>query len=268
MMFMMEKEAKKIFTRDLLTAVFAFVFVVVFPTSWFFSNPNVARIFAWVLRSIFCLFVLWLDHRGKWQIFRGEKGRFQVAFLLPFLLGCFSNFLYAFLARMIPSSESFRWALLGWSILDSFFVVLSEEMLFRGFLFKYSVRVLDTRSKPFFTAFVMATAFALFHLINLLSGNFVTTLVQVAYAWVLGFVLTTVLLWTRSLLYPILGHLLFNLANQTFFTAIYDGNRSFNFYLFSVSLSVLLLVYAAFLLRKLKASSKQKHYVTKNMDIR
>ncbi len=267
-MFVMEKEVKTRFTRDLLTAIFAFVFVVVFPTNWLFSDSHIAYVFSWILRSLFCLFVLWLDHRGKWQIFQWEKGRFQVAFLLPFLLGCFSNFLYAFVARMIPSSESFRWALLGWSIGNSFFVVLSEEMLFRGFLFKYSVQVLDTKSKPFFTAIVLATAFALFHLINLLSGNVVATLVQVAYAWVLGFLLTTVLLWTRSLLYPILGHLLFNLANQTFFTAIYDGNRGFNFYLFSMGLSVVLLVYAAFLLRKPKAPSKQKQYVTKNMDTR
>ncbi len=267
MMFVMEKTAKRAYTRDLLAAFFAFLLVTTVPVDRLFTNAILAQVFSWFLRFLFCVFMFWLDRREKWHAFQKEKGAFPLVYVLPFLFGCFSNFLFAFLSQMNRTSTPVQWGPLGLSIVNVFWVVLCEELFFRGILINYVGRVLLTKEKPLWTVVITATAFSLVHLINLFSGNITGTLVQVAYAWVLGAVLATVRLWTGSMIFPLLGHLLFNLMNQTFFGIIYDGQTGILFYLFSFTLSVLLLVYAAMLIKKLRVAENRVDHASEHLDI-
>ncbi len=267
MIFVMEKMAKRAYIRDLLASLFAFLLVTTMPVDGLFTNAILAHVFSWFLRFLFCVFVFWLDRRGNWHAFQKESRFFPLAYLVPFLIGCFSNFLFAFLSQMNRTSTPIEWGPLGLSVGNVFWVVLCEELFFRGILINFVGRVLLTKEKPLWTVAITATAFALVHLVNLFSGNITGTLVQVAYTWVLGAVLATVRLWTRSVIFPLLGHFLFNLFNQTFFEAIYDGATGLLFYLFSFALSVLLLVYAAILLKKLKVVENRVNHASEHLDI-
>jgi membrane protease YdiL (CAAX protease family) len=123
----------------------------------------------------------WWENVGFTSIKKGG-----VKFLLPILL-----IILILLNLAWVQDESHKWflgfdsplqllTLLGVMLLLGFV----EEGIFRGVLF-YG---LSTRLTPFFTVFISALIFGLFHFVNLFTGaEFATTVFQVIHAFAMGF---------------------------------------------------------------------------------
>jgi len=83
------------------------------------------------------------------------------------------------------------------------FVGFVEELIFRGFLFRAMLK--DSNAKT--AVIVSSITFGAGHIVNLLSGHEITeTLIQMAFAIVMGFVFTMVYYKGGSLLPGILAH--------------------------------------------------------------
>lgn len=81
-----------------------------------------------------------------------------------------------------------------------------EEVIFRGLLFK------ALSKDNIKTAIVVSSVtFGVGHIINLLSGaDFISTLIQICHACIIGYIFTLIYIRTKSLVFCIIAHSLFN----------------------------------------------------------
>lgn len=96
-------------------------------------------------------------------------------------------------------------------VLSMFLVGFLEEMIFRGFLFG-AMKKDGVKS----AIIVSSVTFGIGHIINLINGSgaeLLPNILQVIYAIAIGFTFVTIYYKTKSLLYCILTHSLFNAAS-------------------------------------------------------
>ncbi len=142
--------------------------------------------------------------------------------LLPFLLPCFSNLIYA-LGYSVPKANSVDIGLLFSNIFLALVSVIIEEMIFRYYLvFLFSSLFQKKKYKIGLTIFFSALCFSLLHVINFTSGNYLGTLFQIGYTFFLGIILGYFACEIENIYLPIIGHFLFNLINMILFNSLFN----------------------------------------------
>ena len=124
---------------------------------------------------------------------------------------------------------------LGWFIFILMLIPgIWEEVAFRGVLFQLNLRKYSITT----TLILTSVLFGLAHFNNLISGrSLVSTIFQVIYAILLGFLFGYMYLKTNSLLPSILTHYLINTVGTLFSNAIFPDILSYSlFIIFGVGL--------------------------------
>lgn len=163
----------------------------------------------------------------------------DIALLIPLLLPCFSNLIYANVYQ-VPKVTNLNIGLLFASTFMSLVSVIVEEMIFRYFLIFFFFSLFEKKKyKTDLTIFFSALMFSLMHVINFTSGNYLGTGLQIAYTFFLGIIIGYFACKLENIYLPIVGHFLFNLFNQILFTNLYSMTEySFTYICLSVAFGV------------------------------
>lgn len=170
-----------------------------FETAWL--NYAVQSGVGLVILGILLLFARKHDLFAEWGFTGVKTSVKRMLFYIPMFLACTENLWLGFGRR----EETPLATALGILAIGVIGPVL-EELILRSILFQAIARK-NTRQAFWFAAL----SFGMGHLVNLIYGRDVAaTLVQVVYACCVGFCFTAVLYTGKSLLPPVLGHILFN----------------------------------------------------------
>lgn len=158
-----------------------------------------------LLTAIFIL----LD--GK-RYFTQRSGIRQLVWCIPCLFVALANFPYSALIGGAATVE--RADLIWLFIIKCLAIAVMEEVLFRGLIQKYLYDFFGQKKYgALLTAAVTAIIFALFHLINLFNGaNIGSTLLQVGYSFLIGAMLSAVIIRTENIYICIAIHCLFDIG--------------------------------------------------------
>lgn len=170
----------------------------------------------------------------------------DIVLLVPLLLPCFSNLIYA-VAYQVPKATNFDVGYLFSAIFLSLVSVIVEEMIFRYFLiFFFSSLFEKKKYRSYLVIFFSALSFSLMHVINFTSGNYLGTGLQIVYTFFLGIILGYFAYKLENIYLPIVGHFLFNLFNLILFTNIYNMEEySLTYICLSIAFGVFSIAYFA-----------------------
>jgi len=117
-----------------------------------------------------------------------------------------------------------------------------EEIIFRGFLFR-----MMEKDNVKTAILVSAITFGIGHIVNLLNGAaFVPTFMQICYATAVGFLFVIIFYKSKSLVPCIITHCLVNALS------VFNGESERMFYISSAFLIVVPVVYAIYIIRRMK----------------
>jgi len=117
-----------------------------------------------------------------------------------------------------------------------------EEIIFRGFLFK-----MMEKENVKIAIIVNAITFGIGHIINLLNGaEFIPTLMQICYAFSIGYLFVIMFYKSKSLIPCIITHSLMNALS------VFNIENSMSLYIVPVFLIVVPLIYATYINRTVK----------------
>ena len=122
----------------------------------------------------------------------------------------FVNFPYSAIIKGTVSID--RGDLLGLYSLYVLGIALIEELVFRGSIFiLISDLFRNNRHRPFFTVLISALIFSLFHITNLFVGADIgSTLLQCLYTFLIGAMLSMVMLKSHNIWLCVLIHFIFD----------------------------------------------------------
>lgn len=129
---------------------------------------------------------------------------------LPCFMVAFVNFPYS--ALISGTASIIRMDLMGLYILYIFGIALIEELVFRGtLLLLIADLVRNKRHRYFLTVLFSALVFSLFHLTNIFVGaDILSTLLQSLYTFLIGAMLSMVMIKSRNVWLCVLIHAIFD----------------------------------------------------------
>ena len=139
---------------------------------------------------------------------------------------------------------------------------VSEEIFFRGLLQTYLSGVFkNSRIGIMLTVIVTAAAFALWHLFNAFTSSLGSVLYQVSYTFLLGGMLSALMLMTKDIWLGVIFHTLFDFGGHIVNTLGHGAFQDTVFWILTYSVGILCGVYIVFnLIRlQLKARSENKN---------
>ena len=167
----------------------------------FISRIGIAQLFCWLLYLF----------GGKDIIFCGKKAFMGIIWSLPCFMVAFVNFPYsAIINRTVTIDRS---DLIGLFALYIIGIALLEEVVFRGVLFVMARDYFkNKRHAPIWITLVSALIFSLFHLTNLISPSpdVPGTLLQCLYTFLIGAMLTVVMLKLKNIYLCFVIHAIFD----------------------------------------------------------
>ncbi len=181
----------------------------------FISRFGLSILFVWLL-YLFC---------GRDFLLFNKRFFLSLAWSLPCFMVALVNFPYS---GFITGAVTFvRADLIGLYILYVFGISLMEELVFRGVLlvlikdiFKYH------RHAPIMIVAVSALIFSLFHLTNLFRGGGIgDVLLQCLYTFLIGAMLSTLMLKLNNIWLCVLIHGIFNFGGMLVQEGIVSGNN-------------------------------------------
>ena len=166
----------------------------------FISRCGLGLLFIWLL---------YLSSGRKFLIFDRSFVK-ALVWSLPCFMVAFVNFPFAALIRGTASIT--RIDLMGLYILYIFGISLIEELVFRGTLLLLIFDLLrNSKHRPLLTVLFSSLVFALFHLTNLFVGADIGyTLLQCVYTFLIGAMLSMVMLKSHNVWLCILIHAIFD----------------------------------------------------------
>lgn len=181
------------------------------------------------------LLVLWIkkhDLFSKYGLSKVKLDYKKYLYFIPLALICTVNFWHG-----INIKVSFEEIVLF--ILSMLAVGITEEIIFRGFLFRALCKE-GIKTAVLFSSIT----FGLGHIINLLNGaEFASTLLQICCAIVIGFLFTVIFYKSGSLYPPIIAHALLNSLS------VFAKEQGFQI-IISVIVIVIALAYSWMILKK------------------
>lgn len=235
--------------NNLFTLLYSLGFylaVLMIPYDMFSSSEHVILLIK-ILALLAYLVFLFYD------LFYKKNINFKATHLiyLPLLIGCFSNFFS--LPFVNFSTCEVDGILLFEAIIFTIIQAISEEIIFRHVAFNLFEGVFkNSKYNLSLTILCSSALFGLMHFINAFGNNILLVLEQVGYTFVLGIVLGIIKGKDYNLVFPILGHALFNIINNVIFTSLFKIEVNIAYYIISVIVILLVLGYtiSIFLLRK------------------
>ena len=181
----------------------------------FISRFGLSLLFAWLL---------YMFGGRDFLIFRKEFF-ISLAWSLPCFMVAFVNFPYSALAT--GAVTFVRRDLVGLYILYILGICLMEELVFRGVLLILIKDIFrNSRHAPILVVVVSAAVFSLFHLTNLFwSADIGAVLLQCVYTFLIGAMLTTLMLKLNNIWLCVLIHGIFNFGGMLLQEGIVSGNN-------------------------------------------
>ncbi|MBR2496348.1 MAG: CPBP family intramembrane metalloprotease [Clostridia bacterium] len=222
--------------------LFAILWIVIYVVSMSIAdglsqNVGIEKSITVVVSLILSSFLLvWIKKSGLSGKYGLVKGKFPP-----------KTYLY-FLPLVIIVSVNFWGGInVHLSLIESVFYVISmlcvgllEEIIFRGFLFKYLCK--DNLTVAII---VSSITFGIGHIVNLLSGaDVLLTFLQIIYATCAGFLFTVIFYKSGSMLPCIITHSLINATS----VIVFESNMTLSI-ITAVVLSVVSLVYALWIIK-------------------
>lgn len=199
-----------------------------------------------ICAKLILLIYLYFDIFHKKNI--AYKNEFSLLFI-PLFIGALSNYLtIPFCNGSIDINITPLQIL---QIPNTFILVCIEEIIFRHLAFDLFNHVIkESKNKDLYVILIASALFASIHFINIFSSGFTIILSQVGYTFLLGFILGVIKVKSKSLIYPILGHLLFNLFNDVIFVMLFKIEYNVTYYIVSAVIGIILVIYSLFILIK------------------
>jgi len=230
---------KRIYEKNEL--LFAILWIVIYIVSMSLAdglsqNVGVEKSITVVVSLILSIFLLvWIKKSGlseKYGLVRGKFPPKTYLYFLPLVIIVSVNFWGGINVHLGLVESVFY-------VISMLCVGLLEEIIFRGFLFKYL-------SKDNLTVAIIVSSitFGIGHIVNLLSGaDVLLTLLQIIYATCAGFLFTVIFYKSGSLLPCIITHSLINATS----VIVFESNMTLSI-ITAVVLSVVSLVYALWII--------------------
>ncbi|MEN8907110.1 MAG: CPBP family intramembrane glutamic endopeptidase [Clostridiales bacterium] len=141
-----------------------------------------------------------------------------------------------------------------------------EETIFRGFITTLFIKKWGNSKKGiYFSVIIASSIFGILHLFNLFSGraDLIYSLSQLIYSAVFGIIFATCMLRNDSIWPVIIVHAIFDLVaclGQIDNNSTFDLTKdlTWNVFIFNLVLSVPLLIYGLFILRKVESNVYKK----------
>lgn len=176
----------------------------------------------------------------KYGLCKPKMPSSKMLYYVPLIILLTANFWFGFSMNASPLETVLY-------ILSMFCVGFLEEMIFRGFLFGAMVKD-GVKS----AIIVSSVTFGIGHIINLINGSgaeLLPNILQIIYAIAIGFAFVMIYYKTKSLLYCILTHSLFNAASA--FSN--EAAATKNIYIFScILIAVIAGAYAVYIALSVK----------------
>lgn len=133
---------------------------------------------------------------------------------IPCFLVVLANF--PFTALIGGTAKILRTDLIALFILECFAIGFMEELLFRGLLQDTVSQLLENKPhREIFTVLITSAIFGLSHLLNLFAGaNVGTTFLQVGYSFLIGAMLSAVIIKTNNIWLCVILHAIFNVGGN------------------------------------------------------
>ena len=182
----------------------------------------------------------------------------KLAICLPCFAVAIVNFPFSALATGKATVE--RTDLIALLIVDCFAIAFFEELFFRGMLQRFIAhKFADKKANIFLTVVVTSVLFGLFHLINLASGAGVYgTLLQVVYTFLIGAMLSFMMLSTGDIWLCVLAHAVFDFGGAVVDKLGGGYIHDAIFWILTVAVGLLCGVYVIFgLIKMQKAQDKR-----------
>lgn len=173
---------------------------------------------------------------------------FHLLWCIPCFLVVFANF--PFTALITASAQILRSDLIALFLLKCLSIGLMEEVLFRG-LFQQTIAQ-TFENKPhgqFFTVLITSAVFGLIHFFNLFAGAGVgDTFLQVGYSFLIGAMLSAVIIKTNNLWLCVLLHTIFDVGGNII-TDLGKGHfQDTGFWIFTAVAGIICLIHILYFL--------------------
>lgn len=192
-----------------------------------------------ILRVVFLMFAYIFIKKNAIVRFERQRFKKEDLLLLPFLLIAISNVIVALVINITPHFIS-NWVTFSFEVLIDGLTAIAEELIFRVMIISYLMTYTSNTKTLLYSSLI----FALIHLVNISSVTMiVSSLVQVAYTFILGLILGGIYLMKKNYIYVISLHFLFNLINGTLTQHVYYFPNDATFILINVIIGGLVLIY-------------------------
>lgn len=195
-----------------------------------FGTTDYRSVIANTIFSVFLISIMILLKRVKYYGIQGVKDPKKYLFFIPLILIPSVN-----LWNGININDSGKGILCH--ILTMVNVGFIEEIIFRGFLFMMMKKTNVNRA-----IIVSALTFAIGHIVNLLNGeDLIPTLLQICYAFALGYLFVVIFHKSGSLIPCIITHMAINSLS------VFNEENTVSLYVASVFLIIVSVGYAVYI---------------------
>lgn len=234
---------KKLFEKHetLFSVALAVLYIVI--NSYCMQNFGLNDYRSTIINTVFSLFLLVLIvilKRVRFYGLTGVKNPKDYLFFIPLVLILTVN-----LWNGVHINHSAKEIL--FYVLTMVNVGFIEEIIFRGFIFK-----MMEKDNVKLAIIVNAITFGIGHIVNLLNGaELVPTLMQICYAFAIGYLFVIIFYKSKSLIPCIITHSLMNSLS------VFNVENTVSLYIVPVFLTVVPLIYATYINKTIK---EQKSY--------
>ena len=229
---------KKIFEKNETLFCILLVLLYIIVNSYCIQNFGLIDYRSAIVNTIFSMFLIVLIiilKRIKYYGLTTIKNSKKYLFFIPLFL--------------IPTVNLWNGISINNSTKEMVFYILTminvgfiEEIIFRGFLFK-----MMEKDNVKIAIIVNAITFGIGHIINLLNGaELIPTLMQICYAFSIGYLFVIIFYKSKSLIPCIITHSLINSLS------VFNIENSISLYIAPVFLTVVPLIYAIYINKVIK----------------
>lgn len=191
---------------------------------WFNLGITYKMLFFTLLKIVTLIFPVYLTIQlNQADLLKVEFKKFLkgMVVLFPFFLVCFNNI--PFVSVFTKNSEF---------VIDKNFVLyvflclsiaVFEELVFRGLVIK-NLEYTKIKNNDFLKIIVSSLIFSLCHLVNAFSLNLGVMLMQIGYTFLIGAMCCFAYFFSKSLLFPVILHFIFDLGGLMTDYGIVKGN--------------------------------------------
>lgn len=228
-------------------SIFYLICIVLFlssiPFSMLINNSKISYLLSLLFKIIALVYSIYYIKKDGLDKPLIEKPKIKNLILIPLIILCFSNIIFAFITN-INFNENINYYVIINLVIETVFIAINEEILFRGLLFNEFKK----SQNIFFAVLFQGLIFGATHLLNITSLSVIPTiLVQMLYTTFLGIILGIIYQKTNNIIFPIIYHFLFNVINNILASNLFNLEWNFYFFLINILVGIITLIYTIFI---------------------